>query len=481
MGRAQCIPANPDAIFLPYQEKWIKDQSRLKLMEKSRQIGLSWSTAYPLVERVSVTGAKWDMWVSSRDEIQAKLFLMDCKMWAKAFGAAAQDLGEVVLDEKHNLSAQVLRFASGRCIYSMSSNPDAQAGKRGGRVLDEFALGRDPRQMWSIAYPGLTWGGQMEVISTHRGSKNFFNELITEAKEKGNPKQLSLHKVTLQDALDQGFLYKLQQALPESAEQQDMDEADYFDFIRGGCADDESFQQEYMCIPGDDDGAFLEYDLIASCEYNAGEPWEIDFEEFVSTASKRQFFAGLDIGRTSDLTVLWIIEKLGDVFYTRKIITLKKMSKPNQEKILWPWIEHCRRTDFDYTGLGIGWGDDAQAKFGTHRVELVTFTGPVKEAMAYPVRGRMEDKKLRLPYDPVVRADLRAVTKTVTAAGNIRFMAERTSAGHADRFWALALACEAASTGVSEIGWEAVPSKASRWSEDQSSDDDYSYEGAVAW
>lgn len=446
IGKAKCIPANRDAIFLPYQEKWIKDASRLKLMEKSRQIGLSWSTAYPLVERCSAAGARYDQWVSSRDEIQAKLFLLDCKMWAKVFDMAAEDLGEVVIDEEKRISAQVLKFASGRCIYSMSSNPDAQAGKRGGRVLDEFALGRDPRQMWSIAYPGLTWGGNMEVISTHRGSRNFFNELITEAREKGNPKRISLHRVTLEDALNQGFLYKLQLALPEDAEQQAMDEQEYFDFIKSGAADEESFQQEYMCIPGDDDAAFLEYDLIASCEYPSGEKWEIDFDEFVATASKREFYAGVDIGRTKDLTVLWIVEKLGDVFYTRKVITLKKMSKPDQEKVIWPWIEHCRRTDFDYTGLGIGWGDDAQKKFGQHRVELVTFTGPVKEAMAYPVRGRMEDKRLRIPYEPEVRADLRAVTKIVTAAGNIRFTAERTENGHADRFWALALACEAAST-----------------------------------
>ena len=45
-GKALCIPANPDAIFLPFQTAWIEDESRLKLMEKSRQIGISWSTAY---------------------------------------------------------------------------------------------------------------------------------------------------------------------------------------------------------------------------------------------------------------------------------------------------------------------------------------------------------------------------------------------------------------------------------------------------
>lgn len=462
-GRARRIPENPDAIFLAYQERWIKDPARLKVMEKSRQIGLSWSTAYPVVERTAAAAAGYDQWVSSRDEIQARLFLQDCKMWAELFNLAAKDLGEVVIDSRKNLTALVLRFASGRQIYSMSSNPDAQAGKRGGRVLDEFALHKDPRAMWSVAYPGLTWGGQLEVISTHRGSRNFFNtDLVLESREKGNPKHISLHRVTLADALDQGFLYKLQQALPGDAEQQDMDEAEYFDFIKSGAADEESFLQEYMCEPGDDDAAFLEYDLIAAAEYPPHETWEIELADLADN-QRRDLYAGLDIGRKKDLTVLWIIERLGDVFYTRKIIALKNMSKPRQEKILWPWLAHLQRVCIDYTGLGIGWGDDAEARFGRYRVELVTFSGQVKERLAYPVRGMMEDGRLRLPYDSVVRADLRAVTKRTTAAGNIRFTAERTEAGHADHFWALALALLAASRPVSEIGWTPAQAKAARW------------------
>ena len=48
------------------------------------------------------------------------------------------------------------------------------------------------------------------------------------------------------------------------------------------------------------------------------------------------------------------------------------------------------------------------------------------------------------PYDPNIRADLRAVTKQVSRAGNVRFTAERNADGHADRFWALALALHAA-------------------------------------
>jgi phage FluMu gp28-like protein len=446
MGNAKIVPANAAAIFLPYQAAWVKDTSRLKLMEKARQIGLSWSTAYAAVERTAMQGARFDQWVSSRDDLQARLFIEDCRRFAAGLQSAAEYLGERVIDEARGVTAYVLNFANGRRIHSMSSNPDAQAGKRGGRVLDEFALHPDPRKLWSIAYPGITWGGNMELISTHRGTHNFFNQLIREARESGNPKGISIHRITLQDALDQGFLYKLQAALPQTDPIQAMDEAAYYDYIRAGCADEESFQQEYCCNPADDDAAFLEYDLIASCEYASGEAWEKDFAALEQCRGR--LFAGLDIGRKNDLTVLWILEQLGDVYYTRRVITLKKMSKPDQERVLWPYLELASRVALDYTGLGIGWGDDAQRRFGEQRIDLVTFTPRVKEELAFPLRGAMEDRKLRIPYDKHIRADLRAVTKSVSASGAVRFTAERSVDGHADRFWALALALAAASSGT---------------------------------
>lgn len=446
-GRAKAIPADRDAIFLPFQSKWIKDESRIKLMEKSRQIGISWSTAYGTDERAAAQGARFDEWVSSRDDIQARLFIEDCKLWAGIMNLAAKDMGEVVVDVKDKLTAYVLQFASGRRIHSMSSNPDAQAGKRGSRVLDEFALHADQRKLWAIAYPGITWGGSMEVISTHRGSHSFFNGLIREARERGNPKRISLHRVTLQDALDQGFLYKLQQALPADAEQQDMDEAAYFDYVRNGAADAESFDQEYMCIAADDDAKFLEYGLITACEYSGGTDWQRGLEGPFTG----RLLCGVDIGRKKDLTVLWVVEQLGDVFYTRHVETMERMRKSAQEAIMWPWFEICDRICIDATGLGIGWCDDAQDKFGESRVEAVTFTGQVKEALAYPLRGAMEDRAVRIPDDPLIRADLRKVQKVVTAAGNIRFVAESTPDGHADRFWALALALHAGSEPTAPI------------------------------
>lgn len=455
MGNAKIKPQNPELLFLDYQRRWIDDTSRLKLMEKSRQIGVSWSTAYGCVERTAPAEARHDQWVSSRDEIQARLFLEDCVKFAKLLNAGAEYLGLQVLDPDRRISAYVLQFANGKRIHSMSSNPDAQAGKRGGRVLDEFALHPDPRKLYSIAYPGITWGGQLEIVSTHRGSANYFAELVQEIKHRGNPKHFSLHRVTLQDALDDGFLWKLQQSLPDDNPIQEMDEAAYFDFIRSGCADEEQFLQEYMCVPADDQGAFLTYDEIARCEYPAGEEWEMNDAGYVAGRQVSDLYMGVDVGRKRDLTVIWILERINGRFFTRKVVELRDTPFGVQEGVLYGFMAlfGLRRCCIDATGLGMQLAERAIEKFGG-RVEAVRFSAQVKEALAYPLRAAFEDLALRIPFSNAIRSDLRAVRKTTTAAGNIRFEAESGPDGHADRFWALALAIHAAGSAAGPIEYE---------------------------
>jgi phage FluMu gp28-like protein len=446
MGNAKIIPKEPDRILLPYQQAWADDRARLKLFEKSRQIGISWATAFAGVERTAPAEARVDQWVSSRDEIQARLFLEDCVLFARLLHAAAQNLGSVVIDPEKNVSAYVLQFANKRRIHSMSSNPDAQAGKKGGRILDEFAPHPDPRKLYGIAYPGITWGGQLEIISTHRGTANFFNELVEDIKHRGNKRKFSLHTVTLQTALDQGFLYKLQQNLAPDDERQAMDEAEYFEFIRQGCASEEQFLQEYMCVPANDAGAFLTYDMIAGCEYGATEKWQMS-EAGIGPDQRPagDLYIGVDVARTLHLTVIWIFERVGGILLTRYVKEMRNVKFSGQEDVLYALlrIPMVRRCCIDSTGLGMQLAERAQEKFGEYKVEAVRFSAQVKEALAYPVRAAFEDKTLRIPRSDEIRADLRAIRKTTTAAGNIRFEGE-TNESHADRFWALALAVHAA-------------------------------------
>lgn len=462
MGKAKNKPKR-DTLLLPYQAKWVKDSSRLKICEKSRQIGWTWATAYELVSRKSLTDARLDAWISSRDEIQARLFLEDCKGFANLLQTAAQDLGEKVIDEKGH-SAFVLAMANGLRLHSMSSNPDAQAGKRGDRVLDEFALHPDPRKLYAIAYPGITWGGSIQIFSTHRGSGNFFNQLIREIREKGNPKGFSLHRVTLQDALDEGFLYKLQSKLPADDERQEMDEADYYNFIRSGCADEETFAQEYMCEPADDASAFIEYSLLDGCRYAPGEQWEWSLADAeLARRNGAALFYGLDIGRVSDLTSFTLLEKVAGLYQVRKRIDLKKTPFSEQESILYPWMELARRGCIDATGLGMQFAERAAQRFGVYRAEAVTFSGPVKEELAYPVRSAFEDRSIRIGFDDdALISDIRKIRKEITAAGNVRFAADRGEGGHADRFWALALALHAAKDGGGPFAWSSLRSRANK-------------------
>jgi len=458
IGKAKLRPVK-GTLFLPYQTRWIEDASRLKIMEKSRQIGMSWSTAYAIVRRAILEGEKLDTWVSSRDETQARLFLEDCKAFASMLNIGAEDLGERVLDEK-GASAFVLHLANGRRIHSMSSNPDAQAGKRGTRVLDEFALHPDPRKLYSIAYPGITWGGQLEIISTHRGSENLFNQLIDEARNGETPKGISLHRVTLEDALAEGFLYKLQQKLPHNSPIQQLDEAAYFDYIRRGCIDEETFQQEYCCVPANDNAAFLPYELIDSCLYRNNEYTPADSHELANMPGL-DLTIGVDVGRRRDLTVIWVLgrQRGTDVYHTKAVVELKGMPFSEQEAILWPWLElpNMRRCCIDATGLGMQFAERAQQHFGTYRVEPVNFTGAVKVQLAFPLRSAFEDRALRIPSDRHIIADLRKLRKTTTASGNIRFEAERDSEGHADRFWALALALHAGMNPTAPTYFEPIP------------------------
>lgn len=430
------------AFFLPYQARWINDNSRLKLMEKSRQIGLSWSTAYALTRRKALADARLDAWVSSRDDIQARLFLEDCKSFAGVLNAAATDMGEMVIDADKKLSAYVLAMANGLRIHSMSSNPDAQAGKRGDRVLDEFALHPDPRKLYAIAYPGITWGGQLEIISTHRGAQNFFNRLVIEAKHEGNPKGFSLHTVTIVDAIEQGFLEKLQAKLPPDDERSSMTRDEYLQFVRDGVADEESWLQEYMCQPADESSAFISYEMISACAYPPDEPWQTDLLD-----AKNPLFIGVDIGREIDLTVIWVLERVANVSFTRRVIALQATTFAEQERQLYellalPAVQRCC---IDETGIGRQFAERAQERFG-YKVEAVNFTGPVKETLAYPLRAAFEDRSIRIPNTQAIATDLRMIKKETTAAGNIRFAAERGKKSHADYFWALALALHAAGT-----------------------------------
>ncbi len=92
--------------------------------------------------------------------------------------------------------------------------------------------------------------------------------------------------------------------------------------------------------------------------------------------------------------------------------------------------------------MGIQLAERAADKFNW-KVEPITFTAPVKEELAFGLRADFQDRKLRIPRDEKLRADLRGIQKEVSLSGNIRFVGE-SGDSHCDRFWAKALRQQAA-------------------------------------
>lgn len=275
----------------------------------------------------------------------------------------------------------------------------------------------------------------------------------------GNPKGISLHRVTLTDALEQGLLTKLKAKLPQDDYRQEMDEGEYYDFVRAGCADEATFAEEYECHPSDDDSALLDWEWLQGCEYPAATSWEWNGHSESSGADSARSsgngshailsgdcYLGIDIGREHDLTVFWLLERVSDLLCTRSVRCVKAMPFAQQEAILDQYmrIPAMRRVAIDQSGLGRQFAERASSRYGAHRIKPLTFTPAVKEMLAYPLRHAMQERRLRIPADPVIRADLHSIRKEPSEGSHVRLSAARGPHGHGDRFWALALALHAA-------------------------------------
>jgi len=423
-----------DPYFLPYQAAWIRDNSPLKIVEKSRQVGLTFADAYDSVRKVAVRGSRLDVWVSSRDERQARLYLEDCARWAELLDLAARQSGQSVLAGRENLSAHALEFASGRKIYSLSSNPNALAGKRGHVKIDEFALHREQQLLYRVAKPVTTWGGQLCVISTHRGDQSVFAKLIREIREKSNPMGWSLHSVPLQLAVDQGLVERINAKNGRSETRED-----FLARTRRECMDEEQWLQEYCCVPADDNAAFLGYELITACV----EPGCLRPFEHIEI-SENPFYAGVDVARHKDLCVIDVGEKIGDVVWDRLRIEL--LNRPFNEieaelhRVL--RLRQVKRVCMDATGMGIQLAERARERF-EWKVQPVTFTTTTKEELACGLRMDFENRQLRIPDDDRLIADLRGIRRETGAAGHSKYHGQ-TEDSHCDRFWAKALRQHAA-------------------------------------
>jgi phage FluMu gp28-like protein len=433
-----------DSYFLPYQQAWLDDESDLKIWEKTRRGGMTYVQSYEDV-RDAVKG-KFDVWFSSADDTAAREYILYCEKWATLFKEAAKAFNEIVFSEGKAIQVYSIRFASGKRITALSSNPSQFRSKGGKVILDEFAFHKDADAMWAAAEPVTTWGFPIRILSSHNGKNSRFFKLIEQVKSgelKGR-----VHRTDINTAIGEGLLDKIKGRPTTERERTEWVEDKK---KRVGSA---NFSQEYLAIPVDEQGALLSYTLIESCQ-------EPNLLYDMVEQLKGEFFVGMDIARRHNLTVIWVAEKLGSRLHTRFVVTLKNTAFKHQFYALEKFLSHslCRRACLDQTGIGEQLTEEAIEKFGRFRVEGVRFSAQTKETMAYQLVRAMEDRNFLIPKDVVsdsklagvIREDFHSIERETTAAGNVRLKAtanEESSESHADYFWSAAL-CNHAATNTS--------------------------------
>ncbi len=308
----------------------------------------------------------------------------------------------------------------------MPSKPTATSGgrgKTGNIILDEFAYHRDAEAVWDGAAGTTLHGGKMRALSTPNGPGNLFHTLCTNNKYNAGYK---IHSVTIEQAIADGMSI-------------DMDKC-----WLAAHHDERVFNQLYRCNFLDNELQYIPSGLIEAACTSELPPFE------------GECFAGIDVGLSVDLTAMVVIRVTPDgQRWLVHLETVKRTDFDNLDSLISKAIKYfgCRRIGIDATGVGAFPAQQLVKKYG-HRIDPVVFTLKSKEDMATTTFEHFKDGRLHIPdADPALKNDIAAIQRIVTTSGNVRYDAPHTAEGHADRFWALALALKGCS-GPDRRRWE---------------------------
>lgn len=470
-------------VLLPYQKAWLGDKSPVKVVEKSRRIGLTWAQALDDVLKASTSGRDgMDVLYISFNQDMTREYIDTCAEWAKKLQIVAGKVNEDIFrdGDEREIKAFRIDFASGHKILALSNRPSNLRGKQGRVIIDEAAFVEDLPELLKAALALLMWGGQVIIISTHDGAENSFNELIQDVRAGNLP--YSLHRITLDDALSAGLYRRIcrvtkQDWTPEA------EEAWRADLIKtyGDGADEELF-----CIPRQSSGAYLTTGMIEACMETAPvltwTPPAGDFVDWPLTVAERYtkgwiaeqlepllsglpkdraHFCGVDFGRSGDLSVFWPATEEKDLRLVPPfVLELRNCPHRTQQQILFAVLDALPRfsgVSLDARGNGSALAEAARQQYGPGRVrEVMISEGWYRETMPL-LKAGIEDKTLILPKDAGILSDFRSlrVMKGVARVPEQRTK-DKTGGRHGDSAVACAMMLDARRELGSSEPWEYV-------------------------
>jgi len=418
-------------VLLPYQQRWCADLSPVKVMEKSRRVGLSWCEAADDTLLASQTNGM-DIWYVGYNKDMALEFIGDCADWARFYELAAAEIEEIVIDDEGRpIQSFRIRFASGWKIVALSSRPANLRGKQGKIVIDEAAFHDDLAGLMKAAIAMLMWGGRVAIISTHNGDDNPFNGLINDIRAGRKP--YKLHRVIIDEALEEGLYQRI--CLRKGDEWSEENEKVWLQALVEYYGDDAD--EELFCIPSQGSGVYLTRALLETCmhrdipviryeqktsfaeqadhlRYGEVKDW---CEEFLAPHledmdPKRRSYFGEDFGRTGDLTVITPLMEQQDVTYRAPFqLELRNMPFKQQEQILYYIVDRLPRFShgaLDARGNGQYLAEVAMQKYGAGRISQVMLSESWYRENMPPLKAAFEDRTIALPLDADTLDDYRA-------------------------------------------------------------------------
>lgn len=462
-------------VLLPYQKTWLGDKSPVKVVEKSRRIGLTWAQALDDVLKASTSGRDgMDVLYISFNQDMTREYIDTCAEWAKKLQIVAGKVNEDIFrdGDEREIKAFRIDFASGHKILALSNRPSNLRGKQGRVVIDEAAFVEDLPELLKAALALLMWGGQVIIISTHNGVDNAFNQLVQDVR--GGNLPYSMHRITLDDALKDGLYRRICQ-VTEKPWTVEAEEAWRADLIKtyGDGADEELF-----CIPRQSSGAYLTTAMIEACMEPAPVlTWTPPAENFVDwplpvaeTYTKgwieenlvhrleelpedRAHFCGVDFGRSGDLSVFWPATEEKDLRLVPPfVLELRNCPHRTQQQILFAILDRLPRfsgVSLDARGNGSALAEAARQEYGPAQVrEVMISESWYRETMPI-LKAGIEDKTLILPRDAGILSDFRSLR---VVKGVARVPEQRTKDKTGGRHGDAAIACAMMLDARKELG-----------------------------
>ncbi len=411
--QGQAAETKPIVPLLPYQRALVESSARFTWGNWSRQVGKSF--AFSLRRIVRGLLRRRSQLLLSASERQSRELMQKvrqhCQALRIATGSSAASWGGP------GRGGLEMRLPNDVRVIGLPANPQTVRGFTGDVFLDEFAMHRDDRAIWAAIFPTILRGrGELDVASTPKGPGNLFAELA-------DNERFERSTVTIFEAVEQGL------------------EVDV-DALKAAMGDEQLFLQEFCCQFLDESTSLLTYEQIAQCE-DGSLPRDLDMAQLEKETGP--CCAGVDVGRKRDLTVIWVVRREEETLVTLGLIELRTAPFQVQADRI-AEVLSCRavrRCCIDATGLGMHLAEATTERFGASRVEPVTFSSAVKTDLAGRLRMLVESRRVRIPAEADIRNDWHAVKRSIGSGGQVRFEADRSVTGHADRFWAAALAVRA--------------------------------------